>query len=84
MRTLSGSAFVHPLIIVQNPSISAPKSSKRVLSHKSTQQIADKLVARKILRREHVLEMQHLDPRWMVAVYVRAVRFGLMFGFHPD
>lgn len=84
MRTSSNSAFAHPLVIARNPSISAQKNSKRVLFRTRTQRIADELVARKVLRHEDILEIQHLDPKWMVALYVRAVRFGLKFGFRPD
>jgi hypothetical protein len=50
---------------------------------RSTEQIADELVAREILRREYVLEMQHLDPKWVTALYLRAVCVGAIVGYRP-
>jgi hypothetical protein len=33
------------------------------------------------MRRETLLEMQALDPDWLVALYVRAVAIGVAFGW---
>jgi len=47
----------------------------------STRQLANDLVKRRHMRRETLLEMQALDPDWLVALYVRAVAIGVAFGW---
>lgn len=59
----------------------APRTISAGLLLKSTKDIADGLVASQVLRREYVLEMQHLDPKWMTALYVRAICLGVILGF---
>lgn len=59
----------------------APRAISAGLLLKGTQDIADGLVASQILRREYVLEMQHLDPKWMTALYVRTICLGAILGF---
>jgi len=50
---------------------------------KTTRQLANELVQRRHLRREIVLEMQALDPQWMVALYVRTVALAVAYGWRP-
>jgi len=49
---------------------------------KSAREIANELVADGILRCDQVLEMGNLYPRWLVALYIRAVRLRVAFGVH--
>jgi hypothetical protein len=59
----------------------APRTISTGLLFKGTKDIADGLVASQVLRREYVLEMQHLDPKWMTALYVRTICLGVILGF---
>jgi hypothetical protein len=49
---------------------------------KSAREIANELVADGVLRCDQVLEMGILYPRWVVALYIRAVRMREAFGAH--
>jgi len=40
---------------------------------KSTRELANELISVGELRPEYILEMQHRDPKWLVALYIRAV-----------
>jgi hypothetical protein len=49
---------------------------------KSAREIANELVADGILRCDRVLEMGNLYPRWLMGLYIRAVRLREAFGVH--
>ena len=49
---------------------------------KRAREIANELVADGVLRCDQVLELGNLYPRWVVALYIRAVRMRGAFGVH--
>jgi len=59
----------------------APRVISARLLFKGTKDIAEGLIVSQVLRREYVLEMQHLDPKWMTALYVRVICLGVILGF---
>jgi hypothetical protein len=50
------------------------------IAFKNSKELAEYLIRSRQLRREHVLEMTHLDPKWMVAFYIRAVALSAALG----
>jgi hypothetical protein len=50
---------------------------------KSSRQLANELIQRRYLRCETVLEMQALDPHWVVSLYVRTVAIAAAYGWRP-
>lgn len=56
-------------------------SSPRKIVFGATEDLAETLVEVRQLRRERLLEMEHLDPKWLVSIYVRAVAFSAAMGW---
>lgn len=50
---------------------------------KTVDTAANDLIAAGHLWSDHYLEMKHLDPKWMVALYVYAAALGKAFGWLP-
>ena len=50
----------------------------------ATEELAETLVEVRQLRRERLLEMEHLDPRWLVSIYIRAIAFSAAMGWRTQ
>ena len=53
--------------------VASSRRGFRSVRFRSTQELADDLIKDSYLWDAHFLEMMHLDPKWMIALYVRAV-----------
>jgi hypothetical protein len=61
--------------------MAATLSSPRKIIFGATDELAETLVQVSQLRRERVLEMKHLDPKWLVSIYIRCVAFSAAMGW---
>jgi hypothetical protein len=62
---------------------SAPRSQSSRLAPKSVDAVARGLIDAGYIYDDHYLEMKHLDPKWMVAIYVYAVAVRRAFHCQP-
>jgi len=56
----------------------------RSLRLKNTNELADDLIKSGHLWHDHFLEMKHLDPKWMAALYVRSIAMHRALGGGPS
>jgi hypothetical protein len=59
-------------------------SRPREIVFGATEKLAETLVETRQLRRERLLEMKHLDPKWLVSIYIRAVAFSAAMGWRSQ
>ena len=64
--------------------MAATLSSPRKIVFGATRELAETLVEVRQLRRERLLEMEHLDPRWLLSIYIRAVAFSAAMGWRTQ